>query len=378
MNSLDCKTPVACPPEVTPPKEVFPPATPEFTVCIGDYDLTWNGTRLYKRRARSTPDGEYGAVTVIDGCVVDYSPIDVPTYTPPYCNPNPTPCGDGESGGTSVQVSPAAGNQLDASVLGLYAKAYLTAGVGVGITGNGTQAQPYVISSTAAGGDSVSLKAGSRIKLEELIPGQNTISVQDGALTAGIYGGFSVDRHGFITGYNPALSDTTVAEVTGGLDISVTMESGVATVSHARVATAAVHTIGDSEVTVSQTGHVISVEKLTAEVRRRPIIDMYRIEVRVPADAPTDFNAGFLEVESYDAKLILVSNTFTPLLSTYEIQPPSYVEDGTYQLSANASFGADKTTITVGASGRINLQVAHTAANTNPLLARVAITIREA
>lgn len=377
MNSLDCKKPVACPPEVTP-KEVYPPATPEFTVCVGDYTLTWNGTRLYKTRARNTPDGEYGAVTVTNGCVVAYALADVPTYTPPYCNPNPPPCGDGESTGTAIQVSPAAGNQLSASTLGLYAKAYITAGVGVNITGNGTQAQPYVVTRDSAEGNAMSLAAGSRINIEELITGQQTISVRDGTLAAGIYGGFSVDRHGFVTGYNAALSDTTVAEVIGGLDITVTTTAGVATVEHDRVAAAAIYSIGDSEVTVSQTGHVINVEKLAAEARRRPIIDMYRIEVRVPAEAPSNFDGGYLEVESFDAKITLVSQTVTPLLTTYVIQMPSYIADGDYQLSVNASVGADKTTITTNAAGLVNLQVSHTAANTNPLLARVAITIREA
>lgn len=378
MNSLDCKKPVSCPPGVEPPKEVYPPATPEFTVCVGDYSLTWNGTRLYKSRVRDTPDGEYGTVRVIDGCAVGYDVADVPTYTPPYCSPNPTPCGDGDASGTAVQVSPSAGNQLSASALGLYAKAYVSAGDGISITGNGTQAQPYVVTNDTAGDSAVSLVEGPRIKIEELIPGQQTISVREGTFTAGIYGGFSVDRYGFVTGYSAELSDTTVAEVIGGLDITVTTTAGVATVEHDRVAAAAIYSIGDSEVTVSQTGHVVNVEKLAAEVRRRPIIDMYRIEVRVPADAPTNFEAGYLEIESFDAKITLVSQTITPLLTTYAIQMPAYIADGDYQLSANASAGADKATITTNAAGLVNLQISHTAANTNPLLARVAITIREA
>lgn len=378
MNSLECKQPIPCPPEVEPEKEVYPPATPEFTVCTGDYTLAWDGTRLRKTRTRTTPDGEYGSMVVTDGCVTAYGLPEVPTYTPPYCNPNPPPCGEGEGGGVSVQVSPAAGNQLSDSALGLYAKAYISAGTGVSVTGSGTQAQPYVVSSSATGGSDISLVEGAGIKIEEIIPGQKTIGVKDGALNAGIYGGFSVDRHGFITGYNPALSDTTVAEVIGGLDITVTTAAGIATVEHNRVAAAAIHTIGDSEVTVSQTGHVINVEKLTAAVRRRPIIDLYRIEVRVPEATPTDFDAGYLEVEAFDAKLTLISKTFTPLLSTYVIQPPAYIDEGDYQLSVNANAGADNTTITITPAGLINIQVSHTAENTKSLLARISMTIREA
>lgn len=378
MNSLECKQPIPCPPEAEPEKEVYPPATPEFTVCTGDYTLAWDGTRLRKTRTRTTPDGEYGSMIVTDGCVTAYGLAEVPTYTPPYCNPNPAPCGEGEGGSVSVQVSPAAGNQLSDSALGLYAKAYISAGAGINVVGNGTQAQPYVISGGATGGGTVDVVGSARIDIEEVIPGQKTVSVAKGPLAAGTYGPFSLDRHGFVVAYNPILSDDTVEEVIGGLDITVTTAAGVATIEHDRVAAAAIHTIGNSEVTISQTGHVINVERLPSEVRRTPIIDLYRIEVRVPAETPAEFTAGYLEVESYDAPIVVVSQDFTPLVTTYKLQMPAYIADGDYVFSANASANPDKTTISVTEAGLVTLRVTHTAANTNPLLSRIGITIRSA
>lgn len=378
MNSLECKQPIPCPPEVEPEKEVYPPATPEFTVCTGDYTLAWDGTRLRKIRTRTTPDGEYGSMILTDGCITAYGLPEVPTYTPPYCNPNPPPCGDGEVGGASVQVSPAAGNQLSSSALGLYAHAYVSAGTGINVSGNGTQAQPYTVTAQGGGQSPLDIVAGPRIKVEEIIPGQKRIGLSDGDIRAGIYGGFTVDKYGFITGYNPSLGDETVSEVVGGLDITVTTAAGVATVEHDRVTAAAIYSIGDSEVTVSQTGHVINVEKLPAEVRRTPIIDLYRIEVRVPADTPTDFSAGYVDVEMYDAPLTLISQEFTSLVTKYKFQLPAYIATGEYNFAANISVNADKTIVSVSAEGVVTVQVSHTAANTAPLLSRIAMTIRSA
>lgn len=387
MNSLDCKKPVLCPPEVELEKEIYPPATPEFTVCVGDYTLAWNGTRLYKSRSRTTRDGEYGSVTVVAGCITGYGPAEVPTYTPPYCNPNPAPCGPGAGGssGASAAVSPAAGNQLSSSALGLYAKAYISAGAGVSIVGNGTQASPYNISATAGpgGGGVTQVVAGARIKVEELLPGQKTVSLREGTLAAGTYAGFSVDRYGFVTGYNAALIPDIIRGVVAGTDIDVAEASGIITVAHAEIGTAATYTVGDSQITVSNTGHVTGVEKLPpAAARRKPLIDIYRIEVRVPLpelpEDPVDFTKAYLEIEAYDGVITLTGKTVTSIASTHTFQLPAYITTGNYTFGVSASFGGERTTVTTTPAGVMTMVVTNPASTTTTLLARVAITIREA
>ena len=93
MN-LDCKKPKLCVPN-PPVKEIYPPPTPPFEQCVGDYVWTWDGTRLTRDRVRTTPDGTYTAVTLINGCPVGYGYDTEAIYTPPYCNPNPADCQQG-------------------------------------------------------------------------------------------------------------------------------------------------------------------------------------------------------------------------------------------------------------------------------------------
>lgn len=151
-DNLKCKKPKPCKP-TEPKKEIYPPATPAFYQCIGDYSLTWDGTRLRQERIRRTPDGTYSTVTVVNGCIVAYGTAAETTYTPPYCNPNPTSCqadGSGSTTGT-VKISKSTGNTLVDSPAGLYAKTYIQSGTGVTIEGEGTQAKPYTINATATG-----------------------------------------------------------------------------------------------------------------------------------------------------------------------------------------------------------------------------------
>ena len=147
MGNLNCKKPNPCVPD-TKPKEIYPLPTASFSQCVGDYVWSWDGTRLTRERIRTTPDGTYSSVTLVDGCVVEYGHCPEPVYTPPYCNPNPAPC-QTPTGGLSGSISTGVDNALVQKSDGLFARAYLNGSDSVTITGVGTLSNPYVIKFTA-------------------------------------------------------------------------------------------------------------------------------------------------------------------------------------------------------------------------------------
>lgn len=232
MSNLDCKKPQPCPtpdPTPTPPK-----STPAFSVCIADYTLHWDGTHATLERTRFTTNGTYGSITIQDGCVVGYGECEVPTYTPPYCNPNPAPCNEGVSGGggtgTKATVSPRAGNQLASDNYGLYAKAYVQGGSGVTVTGQGTQTSPYIISmasGTGGGTTGGAIVGQGPISVEER-NGVYFISMPRANLTAGKYGPFNVNEYGVITGIDGTVAMLTSDNINGSNDVQITkVASGI-------------------------------------------------------------------------------------------------------------------------------------------------------
>ena len=225
MSNLDCKKPQPCP--TSDPTPTTPKQTPAFSVCIADYTLHWDGTHATLERTRFTSDGTYGSITLQGGCVVGYGECEVPTYTPPYCNPNPAPCNEGGGGGgtgTTVRVSPRAGNQLTTDGYGLYAKAYVQGGTGVTVTGQGTQTSPYIIS--MAGGTGVGTTGGK-------IVGQGPITVDErngvyfvsmprADLSAGKYGAFTINEYGVITSIDGNVDVLTSDNISGSNDVQIT------------------------------------------------------------------------------------------------------------------------------------------------------------
>lgn len=201
MTILSCKQPLPCPPDE--PVVTVAPATPAFTVCVGDYKLEWDGTRLTKTRVHNTPDGTYGSVTLQDGCVVSYGEGEVPTYSPPYCNPNPQPCPDGNQlAGQTFTLSPRAGNLSVMDEFGLYTKAYIQAGSGIIITGSGTSSDPIVIKLSDSAGGAVSSAVVAQTPLKsELRNGVTYISMVSN-VQPGTYGNITVSEYGIITAIN--------------------------------------------------------------------------------------------------------------------------------------------------------------------------------
>ena len=261
MSNLDCKKPQPCPtpdPTPTPPK-----STPAFSVCIADYTLHWDGTHATLERTQFTTNGTYGSITIQDGCVVGYGECEVPTYTPPYCNPNPAPCNEGGSGGggtgTTATVSPRTGNQLTTDNYGLYAKAYVQGGTGVTVTGQGTQTSPYIISmaSGAGGGTTGGAIVGQGpISVEER-NGVYFISMPRANLTAGKYGPFNVNEYGVITGIDDNVTVLTSDNIGGSNDVQVTKVADGITIDLAPTQlTANSYRFGGYDVSISDGGRI--------------------------------------------------------------------------------------------------------------------------
>ena len=268
MSNLDCKKPQPCPtpdPTPTPPKP-----TPAFSVCIADYTLHWDGTHATLERTQFTTNGTYGSIIMQDGCVVGYGECEVPTYTPPYCNPNPAPCNEGGSGGgggtgTTATVSPRAGNQLTSDNYGLYAKAYVQGGTGVTVTGQGTQTSPYIISmaSGTGGGTTGGAMVGQGpISVEER-NGVYFISMPRANLTAGKYGPFNVNEYGVITGIDGSVAMLTSDNINGSNDVQITNSAGSITIDLAPTQlTASSYRFGGYDVSISDGGRITNATRV--------------------------------------------------------------------------------------------------------------------
>lgn len=282
MSNLDCKKPQPCPkPDTTTP--TTPQATPAFSVCIADYTLHWDGTHATLERTRVTTDGTYGSITLQDGCVVGYGDCEIPTYTPPYCNPNPAPCNDGTGGGkgTTATVSPRAGNQLATDDYGLYAKAYVQGGTGVTVTGHGTQSSPYMVSMAENTGGSTDGKIVGQggISVEQR-GGVYFLSMPRAELTAGKYGAFTINEYGQITGVDNDIATLTSDNIGGSNDVQVSkIADGISIDLAPTQLTANSYRFGGYDVSISDGGRVTNATQVARTEAGTYKLGAYNIEL---------------------------------------------------------------------------------------------------
>ena len=282
MSNLDCKKPQPCPkPDTTTP--TTPQATPAFSVCIADYTLHWDGTHATLERTRLTTDGTYGSITLQDGCVVGYGDCEIPTYTPPYCNPNPAPCNDGTGGGkgTTATVSPRAGNQLATDDYGLYAKAYVQGGTGVTVTGHGTQSSPYMVSMAENTGGSTDGKIVGQggISVEQR-GGVYFLSMPRAELTAGKYGAFTINEYGQITGVDNDIATLTSDNIGGSNDVQVSkIADGISIDLAPTQLTANSYRFGGYDVSISDGGSVTNTTQVARTEAGTYKLGAYNIEL---------------------------------------------------------------------------------------------------
>lgn len=262
MSDLKCKKPKLCEP-VPVPDPV--PCSPAFDLCVGDRTLKWDGFCPTVERTRNTPDGTYTSVTVVDGCIVDYGYADTPTYTPPYCNPNPTHCQDtgNGTGSGSVTVSPNHDNNLMQTPNGLYARTHVQGGTGVRVVGTGTVQNPYVVSmdTVANGAGTKVIVARNGLEAETTPNGVTYVGLAPTNIKAGsfdITDQFSVDQYGRITNVEKRNDPL----VTAGAGLVATPQGDSVQIGHETNDIDNNMVLGAYGVTTTDTGHITATNRL--------------------------------------------------------------------------------------------------------------------
>ena len=260
MTDLKCKKPKPCEPTPTPKPE---PCSPAFDLCVGDRTLKWDGFCPTVERTRHTPDGTYTSVTVVDGCIVGYGYADEATYTPPYCNPNPTHCQESGTGVSSVTtVSPSPDNTLTQTSGGLFARTYVQGGTGVEVGGTGTINSPYVVSlsqTTTAVGTATVVGRNGLVSATDAL-GTTYVGLEESGVKTGVYDitdQFTVDRFGRIVSVEPRQDPL----VTAGAGLEANNQGDSVQIGHATNDIDNALVLGAYNVGVTDTGHITSTER---------------------------------------------------------------------------------------------------------------------
>lgn len=362
-----CIKPQPCPPDMDTHE---PESSAPFSVCLGHQTLHWDGKLAFISENRPAPqDGTYGSVTVVDGCIVGFGECEVPTYTPPFCNPNPTPC---QEGGTGAEVSPETGNIITQTPLGIYGKVYVS---GANISGSGTVSDPIRV--TTQGSGSTSIISDHSISVQEITGGfEISLPKQQGLPTE--YRGLKLSPTGIITGID---TDTTEAGVVGIVTddtISKTEQGGIITLSlPTTTASNKSYQIGGYTLTIGRGGVVSSIaESSTQKVTpgtyslaayqaslaadgsitgiaaidngRGPIMDMYEINITPEVTYPTIHRWGQpLDIVSYTSGINATINIACPNYIKDAVQVECYIDSGDGALSASLDVGAKTLAINV-------------------------------
>ena len=259
--SLDCKKPKVCIPTPEPPPH---PPTPPFEVCIAmDYKLTWDGTHATLERVTTTTDGSYTMFNVVNGCIVNPGVGDIPTYTPPYCNPNPGDCQQGGGAGGTVNISHQAGNIITNNGDGLYARCYVQAGPGIVVVGVGTVYDPYVISGGTSGGGIVNVVGRDGINATVDENKVAYVGMTPTGVTPGTFRGLTIGVDGRVYNYDPNLDG---AGVRAGRGLESHNEQDTLVIEHPSQQVSGSIDVGGWRLSHNDSGHLQQAQQLAAPV----------------------------------------------------------------------------------------------------------------
>ncbi|HDI8663219.1 TPA: hypothetical protein PPE16_004355 [Escherichia coli] len=303
------KTPknARCAPE---PVEAVPPLCDPFSVCLSfGRTLSYDGACVRLNGQPVIPDGWYGEVHVVNGCIVDAREAPVPLYTPPPCAPAATPCGEGGGEG-GVTLSPDAANLSRLIGNQLMTKLYLGQNEGVTVTGDGTQNNPLTIRLAAGDGDGIFMTSGSPDALTISGSGEQAdpfiLKLTNSPLGAGTFGALELDSLGRVVGYNedaggdalrqlidgngtkgvsvgPGVGRIDLEEVEGvkgsytmgGYSLSVDDTGRVEGVKRGITLTAGTYTLGNYSVTINAYGSITKLEKVTVPAEPNVFVAQY-------------------------------------------------------------------------------------------------------
>lgn len=275
MANLECKKPKPCQP-IEKPKEIYPPPTEPFEQCVGDYTWKWDGTRLTRKRTRTTPDGTYTSVTVVDGCIVEYGYADEATYTPPYCSPKPTHCQ--EQGGVSPNytISPNNDNSLVQSASGLFARTFVQGSGNIAVSGKGTTQNPYVIS--FSGNTDKTAVVGENGVTHRDSGGVTYVGLSPVGIQKGMYNGFSINEYGQITGFSDAVSRDS-SSVKAGAGLTATDDGSITTIAHEEHDIPIATVFGGFAVGLNKSGHIVEMERIATVTAGTYTVGAYKMSI---------------------------------------------------------------------------------------------------
>lgn len=203
-----------------------------FSLCLPfGRSLIYDGECLRLEGGATVADGVYGKFKVVDGCLTEALPDEVPSYTPPPCTPAPTPCGGGTE---AASLTPSADNLLFYDSAGrLMGKLFVENGTGIQISGTGTEGSPLKITGTIEPNDTkITSSTPDALPIEGLGTESRPYDIRHAVSKAdpgSSFGGFTVDRYGHIQGYQAPDSPgiITLQGTPGEVEAAVTQGAAV-------------------------------------------------------------------------------------------------------------------------------------------------------
>lgn len=307
MSKLDCKKPKPCEPKETPKPQ---PCSPAFNLCVGDRTLKWDGFCPTIERTRHTPDGTYTSVTVVDGCIVGYGYSDEATYTPPYCNPNPTSCQQGAvTTNATYTISPNNDNSIVQSASGLFARTFVQGKGNIAVSGKGTAQNPYMVSFN--GNSEKTAVVGENGITHHDSGGVTYVGLLPTGVQKGMYNGFSINEYGQIIGFSDAVSRDQ-SSVKAGAGLTATDDGSITTIAHEEHDIPVATVFGGFAVGLNKSGHIVQMERIATVTAGTYTVGAYKMSInefgsitnvvqdeKVPSSAGT-FTTSDNKIVSYD------------------------------------------------------------------------------
>lgn len=141
--------PYPVPPCPETPEEPDVPPCPDWNICLpfGGRLYTKDGC-IIAEGGNPPADGVYGKIIIANGCIMGVEPLESCVDNIAPCAGNPAPCDDAGSG--DITPSDATGNLYTLDVAGRpLVRCTIRGGSGITVTGDGTTANPYIISAAA-------------------------------------------------------------------------------------------------------------------------------------------------------------------------------------------------------------------------------------
>lgn len=206
------------------PCDILPQAGEAWSVCLPWGGRIWSDSNgVHAAGGIAPPDGVYGKIVIANGCLVGVEAEDVPLYTGSPCAPLPSGCGEGGGSlGPGLTPTPAT------------ITCEIEAGAGITITGDGTDANPYVIAVENNGIFLRSDNAAITVTGSGTRTSPFTITHKEGMATT--INGMTFDAFGHLTSASEGGSATGSGTVNGlvpgfGITVDVNQTAGVATIS---------------------------------------------------------------------------------------------------------------------------------------------------